>query len=444
MESVIARLTSMRGMSLRFGLTAVDQCVSSVSNFAVGVAVARLAGIAGFGGYSLVYAVWLVVAALHRSLVTDLMSIENDLHKPDASEQVRLGLAAELCLGFTAAVCFVATGVVLLAVGEHTFGICFLIIGPCLPFLLAQDYWRWVGFMKARPGSSLANDLVFLAVQFAAFGVLLAAGIHSLALAVGAWSLGAVAGAGYGFRQHRVAPRLRGGIERIRLRWRLSRWLVGIDVISSTQTQAFLFVTGAFLGPIGVAGLKSASNLVTGPSLVLLQAGGSIGLPEASKGLSERGWPGLRRVQRVVTGAGMTGVGLVALVVILFGHRLLVDVYGPAFGRFAGIADIVAAAILVQTLALGAILCLKVTRQAGRLFRVYLISFAASFLITVSLTPAFGVAGAAWAALISGGISAGGLLLLHLRNSRREAERLGPASDAVAQPTPLGAEALVP
>ena len=91
-------------MPVRFGLTAIDQCVSSLSNFAVGVGVARVAGVAGFGAYSLAYAGWLVVAAMHRSLITDPMSIENDVHQPDAARHVRIGLAAELTLGLGAAV----------------------------------------------------------------------------------------------------------------------------------------------------------------------------------------------------------------------------------------------------------------------------------------------------------------------------------------------------
>ena len=47
---------------------------------------------------------------------------------------------------------FLAVGVLLLAVGQDTFGYDFLAIAPWLPFLIIQDYWRWVGFMAARPG----------------------------------------------------------------------------------------------------------------------------------------------------------------------------------------------------------------------------------------------------------------------------------------------------
>lgn len=413
-----------RGLSLRFGLTALDQCVSSASNFAAGVAVARVAGVAGLGAYSLAYALWLVVAAVHRSLVTDLMSIQNDLLKPDADSHVRVGLAAELWLGLVMAMVFAGAGLVLLATGNHQFGTCFLILAPFLPCLLAQDYWRWIGFMRARPGSALVNDTVFLVVQFSILAALLGSGIHSLALAIAAWALGAAAGAVLGLRQYRVRPTLRGGLRRIRSRWLLSRWLVGVDVISSARAQVTLMLTGAFLGPIGVGGLKAASSLASGPSMVLLQAGGSIGLPEAAKGLKDRGWPGLRRVQRLVTAAGMVSVGLVVVAIFCFGRQLLGAIYGPQFTRYANIADIVAVGIFAITLSLGAILCMKVTLQTSRLFGMNLVSLAISIIAIIALTPTLGVAGAAYAFSLGNLATSVTFLIPHFRSSRREAERL--------------------
>src|ERR1700728_2453863 len=60
-------------------LTLTDQGFSSLSNFVVGVAIARGAGAAALGGFSVAYAGWLVLAAMHRALVTDPMAIEGDV-----------------------------------------------------------------------------------------------------------------------------------------------------------------------------------------------------------------------------------------------------------------------------------------------------------------------------------------------------------------------------
>jgi O-antigen/teichoic acid export membrane protein len=419
-------------MPVRFGLTASDQCVSSLSNFVVGVAVARVVGVAGFGAYALVYSVWLVVAAMHRSLITDPMSIENDMHQIDAEHHVRVGLAAELWLGMGAALVFAAGGIVLVTTGQHQFGLCFLGLAPWLPFLLAQDYWRWVSFMKRKPQKALTNDLVYFGVQIGAFVALVLVGFHSSLVAIGAWGVGAAGGALFGLWQFSARPTLRGGIERIRGRWSLSKWLAGVNAMSSASTQATPVLTGVFLGPAGIGGLKAAASLVSGPSLVLIQAGGSIGLPEASKALKERGWPGLRRVERFITAAGMLSVGFIAIVVFCFGRQLLDMIYGHAFGRFASIADILAVAILLSSSSLGAILCLKATRKTQRLFVVSTIALVVSVVAVVIMAPIFGVVGAAFAMLFGNGASALGLLIAHWTSTRKVAESMGPGAD----PTP--------
>ena len=61
--------------------TLADQCVASVSNFAVGIIVARISGPAGLGAFALAYAVWILVTLLHRSLITDPMVIMGDMRR---------------------------------------------------------------------------------------------------------------------------------------------------------------------------------------------------------------------------------------------------------------------------------------------------------------------------------------------------------------------------
>jgi O-antigen/teichoic acid export membrane protein len=416
--------TRVHKTSVRFGLTAFDQCVSSASNFAVGVAVARVAGISAFGAYSLVYAVWLLLAALHRSLITDPMAIENDMHQDEAPDHIGYGLAAELCLGLVSGILFAAAGLLLLALGQAKFGICFLGIAPWLPCLLAQDYWRWVGFMRSEPQKSLLNDIVFGVVQVAAFVGLYEVGLHSSLLAVEAWGIGAAAAALLGLKQFGARISLHRGFARVRQRWMLSKWLVSENLTSSARAQSTLLLTGAFLGSAGVGGLKAATSLVAGPSQVLIQAGGSIGLPEASKALKERGWPGLRRVARVVTLAGTLSVGLIAVVVLFFGQQLLVALYGPEFGQFWFIADMLAISFLVNTVNLGAILCLKATRNTRGFFRVAVGALIVSVVAMVVLAPLFGIVGAATATLIGSCSATIGLLITHWTSSRKVAERM--------------------
>jgi glycosyltransferase involved in cell wall biosynthesis/O-antigen/teichoic acid export membrane protein len=413
-----------RRVSVRAALTTFDQAVASISNFAVGVAVARVAGVAGLGAYSLAYTVWLGLASMHRSMITDPMAIENDLGQPDAKAHVRSGLAAELVLGIGCVLVFLSLGGILLASGQHAYGIGFMAIAPWLPFLLAQDYWRWVGFMKARPGQSLANDSLFLAIQVAAFAFLYALGIRSTVLAIGAWGLGALAGTAFGLWQFRVRPTLARGGKRLRMRWSMSKWLLGGSTSAWSASQAYVILTGVILGPVGLGGLKAATSLVSGPSLVLVQAGGSVGLPEASRALASHGWPGLRKVERVVTLAGVMSVGLIGVAILLYGKTLLGAFYGHQFTRFATTADILAASFFVSTIGLGGILSLKTTKQSRYLFKTGIVNLCGSVVAVVILAPLFGLKGAAVATLLASCITTAAVLAIHWRRTRREAERL--------------------
>ncbi len=426
---VTARIRTHRVLGMRVVVAGTDQCVASLSNFAVGVAVARVAGIAALGAYSLAYVAWLAIADVHRSLVTDPMAIDNDLSGPGAARNVRSGLAAEMALGVGLSIAFGAVGLVLLLAGQHAYGVAFVALAPWLTFLLAQDYWRWVGFMKSSPSKALANDVVFDVVQALAFGLLLVIGVRSSVLAIGAWGIGALVASVFGLWQHRVAPTLRGGVGRIRHRWPMSSWLLAASLTGWGGSQAYVVLTGVLLGPAGLGGLRAAVSLVNGPSLVILQAGGAIGLPEASRALHARGWPGLRRVERVITGVGLLGVGALALVVLLFGRRLLEVLYGSGFGRFAPAADVLAIAVIVGAASTGAILSLKTTKQTGRLFRRGLVSLVVSIAAVAVLVPLFGLEGAAASSVVRSLVLTGSTLLLHWRYSRSWA-------DAMVEPPP--------
>ncbi len=321
-------ISKTKGMSVRVGVTTADQAVSSLSNFAVGVAIARVAGIAGLGAFTLMYAVWLIVASMHRALITDPMAIEGDLHDSDAKQHIREGLSGEIALGLTTGVAFAAVGLILIALGQTTFGLPFLAVSPWLPFLLAQDYWRWVGFMSSQPGKSLRNDIVFDVAQGICFAALLIAGQRSSVLAITAWGIGAAAGALYGLHQFSVRPAFRGGLTRLKLRWGISKWLVGTNAAGWGVSQSYIVLAGVFLGPAALGGLKAAMSLVSGPALVLIQAGGSIGLPEASRALKSNGWHGLRKVERSITLAGFLTVGTMVVVVAIFGKKILDLLYG--------------------------------------------------------------------------------------------------------------------
>jgi O-antigen/teichoic acid export membrane protein len=329
------------------------------------------------------------------------MAIENDAIQPDASARLKRGFAAEVTLALAAAAALAVAGVPLFELGQRTFGLALLAVIPWLPFLLVQDYWRWTGFMRREPGKALANDTVFNLVQGACFVLVAVGRVHSVVAVIASWGAGAAAGALYGLWQFKVRPTLRGGVTALRARWHLSKWLAGNSVMGWAASQASVLLAGFILGPAGLGALRAAQTLVQGPALVLIQAGGSVGLPEASRALADRGWGGLKRVSMIVSAAGVASITLVGVAVAIFGGPLLRITYGPEFSKYWPAAELFAIAFLISSIALGPILILKTTRNTRSLFRVQLISVIVSVAAVIVLALTEGVTGAAAAAIVT-------------------------------------------
>jgi len=426
-----------KSASKRALLTTVDQTFASASNFIVGVAVARIAGRAGLGAFALAYAIWLVLASMHRALVTDPMAIENDARHHEAVARLQRGLSGEIALSVVSAAAVLLVGLALLFGGQRAFGLGLVAIAPWLPFLVVQDYWRWIGFMQRKPGKSLANDTLFNVVQAACFVAIFLAGSRSIVLVIGAWGAGATVASLFGLWQFSVRPRVLGGFAALRSRWHMSKWLAGQSLTSWGASQAIVLVAGAILGPASLGGLRAALTLVSGPTLVLVMAGGSIGLPEASRALAEKGYPGLRRVSLFVAGAGVASVCVVATLVGTMGGTLLRVIYGGSFAQYWPAADFFAVSTLILTFSLAPTLVLKTSKQTRSLFKVQLIGLITSLISVAVLALLFGVTGAAAATLASATVSVT-LMLRYERTARRELLR-AVSPPAVNTESPLSA-----
>ena len=399
-----------RGAANRATTTMADQCVASASNFATGVIVARITGPAGLGAFALAYTIWILLTTIHRSLITDPMAIMGDMRGDEKEKFIRRGFAADVTLGLVATCLITAIGTALLVVGQHTFGMGMLAVAPWIIVLDLQDYWRWIGFMQGKPRKSLVNDLLFNAVQALAFGAVFLMGLHSVFAVISAWGLGAAIAALYGLRQFSVRPSIRGGAAFLRSRWPTSRWLASERAASWGGTQLYLIMVGVMLGPAALGGLKAAQGLVVGPTTVVINAGGSFGLPEATRQLAERGWTGMARVSRFVTGAGVTSAIACAVAVMVAAPTLIKALYGPEFVTYAPSARLFAIATVISSFGVGAILNLTATRRVRPLFVVQLGRLAFSVTAACVLSAAYGVTGAATANVLTCAVTLAAIL----------------------------------
>ena len=413
------------GAASRASVTMVDQCVASASNFSVAIVVARISGPAGLGAFALAYTVWILVTTLHRSMITDPMAIMGDIRGKEQDQYIRRGFAAGVVLGAIAACVIAVVGTVFLVAGQHTFGIGLLSVAPWIVVLDLQDYWRWIGFMMGKPRKSLMNDLLFIAVQALAFGAVFVVGLHSVFAVVSAWGLGAAVAAAYGLRQFSVRPSIRGGRAFLWARWPTSRWLASERGASWGAIQLYLIVAGAILGPAALGGIKAAQGLVLGPTILVINAGGSFGLPEATRQLAERGWAGMIRVTRFVTTAGVLVAAVCAIAVLFAAPTFLRVLYGPAFVPYAPCARLFAISIAVTAFGVGPTLTLTATRRIVPLFIVQLVRMVFMVALTFLLAKAKGATGVAAVNLVGCAVTLAAMWVIQSR-ARRSVEAIQP------------------
>jgi O-antigen/teichoic acid export membrane protein len=260
---------------LTWGLA--DQAVCSMSNFIVGVFVARQLGITAFGIFSLAWVTYGVVINISRGLATDPLVVRYS-GVTEASWREAVGRSAGTALGVGA-----ATGAVTIVLGMAiggSIGPAFVTLGFMLPLLLTQDAWRFAFFAAGQGKRALANDVVWAVAMIPAMFVATERG--SVIAFLLAWGLSAGVAAGYGCFQTGTVPRWSGVRSWLRDHSDLGlRYLVE-NVSNSGSSQLRMYGLGAIAGLASVGTVRGA-ELLMGPFLAVLMGLSFVAVPEAAR-----------------------------------------------------------------------------------------------------------------------------------------------------------------
>ncbi|TKG73703.1 MATE family efflux transporter [Prauserella endophytica] len=318
----------VRAMAGRLSWGLGDQAVSSLSNFAVGIVVARGLGVTGFGVFTLAWVTYGVLLNVSRGLATDPLVVR---FSGAADERWRSAVARSsgtaLLIGLGSGALSVLAG---LALGG-VIGWAFLGLGVVLPGLLVQDSWRYAFFAAGQGQKAFLNDIVWAAAMVPA--LFLAAKSGTVFAFVLAWGLSAALAAGYGALQSGVLPSAGGAREWVsRHRDLGSRYLVE-NVSNSGASQLRMYGLGAIAGLSAVGAIRGG-ELLLAPFLALLMGVSLVAVPEAARVLKRS--PARLPAFCLVLGGGQAAAALVwGLGILLFlpdslGTLVLGEVWGPA------------------------------------------------------------------------------------------------------------------
>jgi O-antigen/teichoic acid export membrane protein len=311
------RTIASRSATTRLGWGIADQAISSITNFALGIVVARSLDAADFGAFSLAWVTYSVILNLSRGLATDPLAVRYSGPLDDRwRSAVRRAASTATALGLV-------VGAVCLLVGLGIGGLvgsAFVALGLTLPGLLLQDSWRFAFFVAGKGQRAFANDVVW---AIALVPAMLIASITATTFGfVLAWGAAAMAAALFGCIQTRLVPRRSGIVSWMREHRDLGpRYLVE-NVSDSASAQLQMYGLGAIAGLPDVGAVRGAQILLA-PVIALRMGISLISVPEAARVLKR--WP--RRFQAFCLVLG----GSQAAACVLWGAALFL--LPPAVGE---------------------------------------------------------------------------------------------------------------
>ncbi|MFI5620321.1 hypothetical protein [Streptomyces sp. NPDC051567] len=407
-----ARSTTERGLVGRLSWGLADQAVCSMTNFAVGICVARSLGLAAFGVFSLAWVTYGVVLGVSRGLATDPLMVRFS-GVPVASWRAAAARSSGTALGVggaLGAVCLVAGPVLGGSVGPA-----FTALGVVLPALLLQDAWRFSFFAAGTGRKAFVNDL--LAGLALVPAMVVAARVGSVAAFVLAWGAAAAVAAGYGCFQSGIRPRPAGAPGWLREQRDLGyRYLVeNVGVSGASQLRAYGL--GVIVG-VSAVGVVRGAELLLGPFLAVLMGLSLVTVAEAARVL--RRAP--HRLGRfcLLLGGGQAAAALLwgaALLLVpdRFGELVLGDVWHAA-SRLVVPATL---GVAGAALGVGAAAGLRALAAARHSLRCQMLASACYVGGGLGGAAVAGTVGSAWGVAAATSIGSA-LWWLHLRSALRE------------------------
>ncbi|WP_435272459.1 hypothetical protein [Streptomyces parvulus] len=413
--STTARRTGTRGMAGRLSWGLADQAASSISNFAVGIYVARSLGLTAFGVFSLAWVTYGVVLSVSRGLATDPLVVRFS-GVPEGDWRAAVVRSSGTALGVGAAV-----GAVCLAVGlglGGRVGPAFAGLGVVLPGLLLQDAWRYSFFAAGQGRKAFVNDVVWGVALVPAMVV--AAGVGSVTAFVLAWGVSAAVAAVYGCFQSGIRPGLTGAREWLRDHRDLGYRYLAENVGVSGASQLRAYGLGVIVG-VGAVGVIRGAELLLGPFLAVLMGLSLVTVAEAARVL--RRAP--HRLGRfcLFLGAGQAVAALLwGAALLLLPDRLGELVLGDVWSASAAIIVPVTLGVAGAGLGTGAAAGLRALAAARRSLRCQLFASACYVAGGLGGAVAGGTAGSAWG--VAGAAACGSAVWwLQLRAALRERHR---------------------
>jgi O-antigen/teichoic acid export membrane protein len=385
----------------RAGWGVGDQAFSSLTNFALGILVARTQGPRDFGAFSLAFATYVIALNASRAISTEPLVVRySAVSLAEWRRATRSATGTALSTGLLAGLgCLVPS----LFMGGPLRS-AFLALGLTLPGLLLQDSWRFAFFARASGRQAFANDVAWAIVLFPSLGLVVWTGHASVFWLTLAWGGAATAAGIVGALQAHVKPRALDSPAWLRQQWDLAPRFLGEFMALSGTTQLSFYFIGAIASLEAVGALRAAQILL-GPVYAFTIGLRLVATPEVVR-LAKQS-VGRVRAACAVLSAGLGGATLLWGIAFLLvparaGAELLGASWQPARRALLPMTLLMASGGVIG----GATAGLRALAAAKRSFRARMFTSSVRIVGGVAGAAFGGMLAAAWGLAITGCLGA--------------------------------------
>jgi O-antigen/teichoic acid export membrane protein len=286
------------GLLGRAGWSFADQALSSLSNAALSLLMAKFTGVVGYGAFAVAFTIFVFLQGLSRGLVNNPYLIRfSHVPEAEATEAARAGTGLAVLFGLVSAVVVVPAALVLGGVAAPAI----VMMAVLLPGLLVQDVWRSVFIARQRPRSAAADSAIWTVLQFGGLAAALASGVRDPAVLVAVWAVTGWIAGGVAVWWGGTAPAPGAGASFARHSRDLS-WYLMAEWLTVLGAAQIALLSVATIGTVADVGSLRAAQTLLGPLTILVVATFGFVVPE----LVRR--PHLTRAQLRGIAAGVSGL----------------------------------------------------------------------------------------------------------------------------------------
>jgi hypothetical protein len=304
----------------------VDQAVSSVASFALGLLVSREAALPEIGAFAIAFSFYQLLLAVGRPLNSDPLAINFSSAKlVDQREPAAIATGGAIALG--AAV--IPLGVlVALAVGGAT-GWAIFACALFAPVFLLLDAWRYVFFTRGNPAFAFAGDVAVLVTLVPLAILFMELTGSSGASFVAAWGTAAAIGVIACVTLGPLRPRVQEAMAWWRGMAHLGRHMLGENLLAMGSYLAALSIIAVAVGSDDLGRLR-VTQVAFAPANFITLALGTIMLAEGSR-VAARAARGVWRLAAAGVGMAAGAAGLLAALWLAVPTETGVKVMGSAW-----------------------------------------------------------------------------------------------------------------